>query len=35
MPASESVPSDWQNKIVHANIAIDEIELAGADVLPE
>lgn len=40
-PASEIVPSDWQNKIVHMDIAIaiaiaiDEIELAGADVLPE
>ena len=34
-PASEVVPGDWQNKIVHANIAIDEIELVGADVLPE
>lgn len=34
-PASSSVPSDWQKKIVHANIAIGEVELAGADVLPE
>lgn len=34
-PASTSVPSEWQRKIVHANISIEGIELAGADVRPE
>jgi PhnB protein len=34
-PASANVLSEWQNKIVHANISIEGIELAGGDVLPE
>lgn len=34
-PAASSVTAQWQNKIVHANIQIAGIELAGADVLPE
>lgn len=34
-PARSEVPSAWQNKIVHANITIDKVEIAGADVLPE
>lgn len=34
-PASASVPAEWQHKIVHANIHIQSIELAGADVRPE
>lgn len=34
-PASTSVSADWANKIVHANISIQGIELAGADVKPE
>lgn len=34
-PAAASVPAHWQHKIVHANIAIGGIELAGADVMPE
>jgi len=34
-PVSASVPSEWQHKIVHANISIEGIELAGADVRPE
>lgn len=31
-PLSQSAPAEWQNKIVHANISIQGIELAGADV---
>jgi len=34
-PASSTVADEWQDKIVHANIRIDGIELAGADLLPE
>lgn len=34
-PASLNVPDEWQHKIVHANISIQRIELAGADVRPE
>jgi PhnB protein len=34
-PAAKNTPADWQDKIVHANISIDEVELAGADVMPE
>ena len=34
-PASSSVPDKWQFKVVHANIKIAGIELAGADLLPE
>lgn len=33
--ASANVLADWQHKIVHANISIEGIELAGADVRPE
>jgi PhnB protein len=34
-PISQTYPSDWQHKIIHANISIQGIELAGADVKPE
>lgn len=34
-PISHSSSDDWQNKIVHANISIQGVELAGADVKPE
>ncbi len=30
-PASSSVPDDRQNQILHANIRIDGVELAGGD----
>ena len=33
-PAADSVPADWQNKIVHANIKLHGIELAGDDLPP-
>ncbi len=34
-PIAANVPKEWQHKIVHANILIEGIELAGADVKPE
>lgn len=34
-PASETVPSEWQDKIVHGGVLIGNVEIAGADVLPE
>ncbi|MBU2916375.1 VOC family protein [Psychrosphaera sp. F3M07] len=34
-PASSSVPDNWQDKIVHGNIKLAGIEIAGADVRPE
>ncbi len=34
-PAGSQVSADWQEKIVHANIAIHNVELAGADLSPE
>jgi len=34
-PASSSVSGDWQNKIIHANVRIEGIELAGTDLTPE
>lgn len=34
-PAGEQVPEDWQDKVVHATLKIDELELAGADIQPE
>lgn len=33
--ASSSVPDNWQGKIVHGNIKLAGIEIAGADVRPE
>jgi PhnB protein len=32
---AEQVPPEWRGKIVHANFAVGETVLAGADVLPE
>jgi PhnB protein len=34
-PLAASVPADWQHKILHANISISGVELAGGDVVPE
>lgn len=34
-PVAASVPREWQHKIVHANILIEGVELAGGDVKPE
>jgi PhnB protein len=34
-PVAASVSKEWQHKIVHANILIEGIELAGGDVKPE
>lgn len=34
-PVAITESADWQDKIVHANISIDGIELAGADLKPE
>ncbi|MDQ2077974.1 VOC family protein [Marinimicrobium sp. ABcell2] len=34
-PASSSVPANWQHKIVHGNVSLEGVELAGADVVPE
>jgi PhnB protein len=33
-PSAEQVPPEWRDKIVHANFAVGETVLAGADVLP-
>lgn len=34
-PAAASVLPDWQQKIIHANISLEGIELAGTDLPPE
>ena len=34
-PIAADVVQEWQDKIVHANMVIEGIELAGADVKPE
>lgn len=34
-PISQSFSADWQHKIIHANISIQGVELAGADLKPE
>jgi PhnB protein len=34
-PMAQSAAEDWQDKVVHANISIHGVELAGADVKPE
>ncbi|WP_049629489.1 VOC family protein [Cellvibrio sp. pealriver] len=34
-PVAASVTPEWQHKIVHANIVIEQVELAGGDVNPE
>lgn len=34
-PVAATYPANWQHKILHANINIQGVELAGADVRPE
>ncbi|KXI27218.1 VOC family protein [Paraglaciecola hydrolytica] len=34
-PAAASVPATWQTKIVHANIQLAGVEIAGDDIQPE
>lgn len=34
-PASNNVPDEWHQKIVHANIVLNGIEIAGCDLLDE
>ena len=33
-PMSAQVPLEWRDKIVHANLTVDETELVGADAFP-
>ncbi|MEW6994774.1 VOC family protein [Colwelliaceae bacterium MEBiC 14330] len=32
-PISENIPDEWQDKILHGSISIDNIELAGTDTM--
>lgn len=32
-PSSQNVPEDWKDKIVHANLKIKGVEIAGCDLL--
>ena len=34
-PAADSVPDTWRDKIVHANLNLNGVEIAGDDTLPE
>ncbi len=34
-PESENVPESWQSKIIHGNIRIGNINIAGGDLQPE
>ncbi|MBQ4810739.1 hypothetical protein J8M20_05300 [Pseudoalteromonas luteoviolacea] len=34
-PLKDSVPFEWQEKIIHGVIAIDNFELVGSDTVPE
>lgn len=34
-PLAEQVPADWQNKVMHASLAIGEHVLMGGDVAPD
>ena len=34
-PAAEKAPGEWHSKIVHANLVVNDMVLAGADILPE
>lgn len=33
-PVAQDVPEEWQNKIVHANLTLCGIEIAGDDLMP-
>jgi len=33
-PSSKDTPEEWHNKIIHANLAIDNTEISGTDVQP-
>ena len=34
-PAADQFPTELQSKIIHANLRLNNIEIAGADVLPD
>lgn len=34
-PVANQVPSEWQSKIVHASLSLNDIEIAGDDVLSD
>lgn len=34
-PTQNTVPEDWQAKIIHGSFRLDNLHIAGADVLPE
>lgn len=34
-PVAEQTPSEWQNKIMHIALTIDDMELMGSDAMPE
>ena len=34
-PAKEDVPADWAEKIVHGSFAFNNLQITGADLLPE
>ena len=33
-PLSENTPEEWRNKIIHANLTLDNSEISGTDVQP-
>jgi len=33
-PSSQNVPEEWQGKIVHGNLKIEGMEIAGCDLIP-
>ena len=34
-PMADSVPSDWQDRVMHASLALGDQALMGADVAPD
>jgi len=34
-PASQHVPADWQDKVVHATLLVNDMVVVGADILPD